>query len=393
MITVEEAKAIVIGSSNKLNKSFTRKIYNCSGYFTSENIHSPLDLPPFDQSNVDGYVSVFSNSNSRKITGEIKAGDNPRIIIKSGECARIFTGAVVPKGSDFVVMQEDVIRNQNRMMLNDVNATKNDLIRKRGSHIRKGELAVTKGTYINPAVSGFLAALGIEKVKVFRKPEISLLITGNELQTPGEKLKFGKVYDSNSFIISSALEKMGLNARDTIFNKDEKDILKKNVSELLELSDVILISGGVSVGKYDFVNEVLDELGVKRLFYKVSQRPGKPLYFGKKDSTYIFGLPGNPASVFTCFYEYVYPLLRKLQGFSDHFLQVKYMTAVNEINKKFKMANFLKAKTSGSTVESLEGQASYILRTFAEADSFIYLPADKFVVRKDEEAEVHMFPY
>ena len=393
MITVEEAKDIVIGSSNKLNKSFTRKIYNCSGYFTSENIHSPLDLPPFDQSNVDGYVSVFSNSNSRKITGEIKAGDNPRIKIKSGECARIFTGAVVPKGSDFVVMQEDVIRNQNRMMLNDVNALKDNLIRRRGSQIKKGELAVPKGTYINPAVSGFIAALGIEHVKVFRKPEISLLITGNELQTPGEKLKFGKVYDSNSFIISSALEKMGLNVRDTIFNKDEKDILKKNVSELSELSDVILISGGVSVGKYDFVNEVLDELGVKRLFYKVSQRPGKPLYFGKKDNTYIFGLPGNPASVFTCFYEYVYPLLRNLQGFCDHFLQVRYLTAVNEINKKFKMANFLKAMTSGSTVESLEGQASYILRTFAEADCFIYLPADKFVVRKDEEAEVHMFPY
>ncbi len=393
MITVEEAKAIVIGSSDRLNKSITRKIYNCSGYFTYENIHSPLDLPPFDQSNVDGYVSVFSKSNSRKITGEIKAGDNPRIKIKSGECARIFTGAVVPKGSDFVVMQEDVIRNQNRMMLNDVNALKDNLIRRRGSQIKKGELAVPKGTYINPAVSGFIAALGIEHIKVFRKPEISLLITGNELQTPGEKLKFGKVYDSNSFIISSALEKMHLNVRVTIFNKDEKDILKKNASELAELSDVILISGGVSVGKYDFVNEVMDELGVKRLFYKVSQRPGKPLYFGKKDNTYIFGLPGNPASVFTCFYEYVYPLLRKLQGFSDHFLQVRYLTAVNEVNKKFKMANFLKAKTSGSTVESLEGQASYILRTFAEADCFIYLPADKFVLRKDEEAEVHMFPY
>ena len=393
MITVEEAKSIVIGSTVKLNKSFTRKINTCSGYFTSENIHSPLDLPPFDQSNVDGYVTVFSSSNSRKIKGEIKAGDNPKIKMKSGECVRIFTGAVVPKGSDFVVMQEDVIRNQNRMMLNDVNALNDNLIRKRGSQIKKGELAVLKGTYINPAVSGFLAALGIEKVKVFRKPEISLLITGNELQTPGEKLKFGKVYDSNSFIISSALEKMGLYTRDTIFNKDEKDTLKKNVSELLELSDVILISGGVSVGKYDFVNEVLDELGVKRLFYKVSQRPGKPLYFGRKDSTYIFGLPGNPASVFTCFYEYVYPMLRKLQGFSDLFLQVRYLNAVNEINKKFKMANFLKAKTSGSLVESLEGQESYILRTFAEADCFIYLPADKFTVRKGEEAEVHMFPY
>ena len=185
---------------------------------------------------------------------------------------------------------------------------------------------------------------------------------------------------------------MGLKIRKTIFIKDIKSILKKQTEELINESDLILISGGVSVGMYDFVNEVLEELGIRKFFYKVAQRPGKPLYFGKADNSYVFGLPGNPASVFTCFYEYVYPLLRKLQGFSDHFLPAVKLQSENEINKSFNLGNFLKARATGNGVESLEGQASYILRTFAEADCLIYLPADKSKVKKGEDVEVHLLP-
>ncbi len=392
MVTVEEAKAVLINSVIKSDKTCVKKIQSCSGYFTSEDIYSSIDLPPFDQSNVDGYACLFSKVNSRRITGEIKAGDNPRYKINPGETSRIFTGAVVPKGTDFVVMQENVIRNQNRIILNDYEISKGKFIRNKGSQIKKGELAVTRNTFITPAVAGFIAALGIDRVRVFRKPEVSLIITGNELQAPGEKLSTGKVFDSNSFMIKSALQRMDIKLKELIFIKDNKGILKKNTRELMDQSDVLLISGGVSVGRYDFVNEVLDELGVKKLFYKVSQRPGKPLYFGMSESTYIFGLPGNPASVFTCFYEYVYPLLRKFQGFSDHFLPAVFLPSENEINKPFKMGNFLKARTTGSGVESLEGQASYILRTFSDADSFIYLPSEKIKVKKGEEVEVHLFP-
>lgn len=392
MVSVEEAKAILSENTFKMDKTCTRSLGKCSGYFTSADIFSKIDLPPFNQSNVDGYATTFSKVNSRKITNEIKAGDNPKFIIKSGEAARIYTGAVVPKGADFIEMQENVIRNQNRLILNEYEIIKGKFIRPKGSQIKKGDLAVGLNTYINPAVAGFIAALGIDKIRVFRKPEINLIITGNELQTPGYKLKSGMIYESNSYMIRSAIEQMSLKITKTIFIKDIKSILKKHTEELIEQSDLVLISGGVSVGMYDFVNEVLEELGVRKLFYKVAQRPGKPLYFGKSGSTYVFGLPGNPASVFTCFYEYVYPLLRKIQGFKDHFLPVVNLKSEEELNKSFKMGNFLKARTTGSGVESLEGQASYILRTFTGANSFIYLPADKSKVKKGEDVEVHLFP-
>ncbi|HMS33221.1 MAG TPA: molybdopterin molybdotransferase MoeA [Ignavibacteria bacterium] len=392
MISVEEAKRILIENTIKADKTCTRSINNCSGYFTSSDIFSSVDLPPFDQSNVDGYATAFSKINSRKIINEIKAGDNPKCIIKSGEAVRIFTGAVVPKGTDFIVMQENVIRNQNRLILNEFEIKKGNFIRPKGSQIKKGELAVAGNTFVTPAVAGFIAALGIEKIKVFKKPEISLIITGSELQTPGVKLKPGMVYDSNSYLIRSALKEMGLKISKAIFIKDIKSLLKKHTKEIIDQSDLVLISGGVSVGMYDFVNEILEELGVSKLFYKVAQRPGKPLYFGKAGSTYVFGLPGNPASVFTCFYEYVYPLLRKLLGFRDHFLQSVKLQSEKELNKSFNLGNFLKARMTANGVEPLDGQASYILRTFTGADCLIYLPAGKLLVKKGEEVEVHLLP-
>ena len=393
MITVEEAKQILIENSSKAERISKKNTGNCSGYFLAEDIFSKLDLPPFDQSNVDGYAINISGSGSRKVIAEIKAGDNPKIKLGEGKAVRIFTGAVVPDGADSVVMQENVTVNGNKIIIDEKLISEGAFIRIKGSQIKKEELAVSKNTYISPAVAGFIASLGIRKVKVYEKPNIHLIITGNELQSPGKKLAKGKVYESNSFILKSALEHMNLKISSVNFIKDNKSKLKKAVSESLNKADVIFISGGVSVGKYDFANEVLENLGVKKLFYKVSQRPGKPLYFGKKNSSYIFGLPGNPASVFTCFYEFVYPLLRKIQGFENIFLKEMMLPVTKELKKSFNLSNFLKAKASENSVESLEGQASYILRTFAEANCFIYLPLEKTNVKKGENVEVHLFPF
>ncbi len=312
--------------------------------------------------------------------------------LKKGEAARVYTGAMVPENADCVIMQEKVTAKGKQISVNDFEPSHGEFIRLKGSQVKCGELALPKDTYISPAVAGFLSAMGIEKVKVYRKPKVSVIITGSELVSPGKKLKTGKVYDSNSFILESALRKMYLNADRVIFIKDNKKKLKKAVSECLLQSDVIFISGGVSVGKYDFVNEVLDELGTNKLFYKVAQRPGKPLYFGKNNDTYILGFPGNPSSVLTCFYEYAYPLLRKIQGFENYFIEQKKMILLKELTKNFSLSNFVKAKTSSNGVEPLEGQASYILKSFAEADCFIYLDQETKQVEAGEEVEVHLFP-
>lgn len=165
----------------------------------------------------------------------------------------------------------------------------------------------------------------------------------------------------------------------------------KAVGKQLECSDVILISGGVSVGKYDFVNEVLDELKVKRLFYKVSQRPGKPLYFGRKAGVFVFGLPGNPASVFTCYYIYVMNLLNRISGIEKNFPATGKIPVLREIEKNFSLSWFLRGKLTEKGVMPLDGQASFMLRTLTEADCFIFMPAGKKKIRKNEPAEVYFF--
>jgi molybdopterin molybdotransferase len=395
MITVEEAKSILIQSTFKLNKTGKRKIKDSTGFFLAEEIYSPVDLPQFNQSNVDGYAVRFSDSNQWKVIDEIKAGDDSRLKLKKGEAARIFTGAVVPEGADCIIMQENIRVRKNIISVDETkfsSLTAGTFIRSRGSQIKKGEHALSKNIYITPAATGFLSAMGMDEVKIFKKPKVSIIITGNEIESPGKKLKHGKVYDSNSFILKSALLQMNLKPDNLIFLKDDKIKLKKIISLYLNKSDVILISGGISVGKFDFVNEVLDKLGTIELFYKVLQRPGKPLYFGKKDNTFIFGLPGNPSSVLTCFYEYAYPLLKKMQGYENYFLNSTRIPVQKDLNKNFKLSNFLKAKINDGGVMPLEGQASYILKSFAEADCFIYLPVETEFVRAGEEVEVHLFP-
>ncbi|MEO8666584.1 MAG: gephyrin-like molybdotransferase Glp, partial [Ignavibacteria bacterium] len=390
-ITVEEAKKILIANSYKLEKSEKRKVSGSSGYFLAENIFSKLDLPPFNQSNVDGYAVKLSLMNEWKVIDEIKAGDSKNIILKKDQAVRIFTGAVVPEVADCVLMQERVTIDKDKIST-DGALTRGEFIRLKGSQIKKGDLAVPKDVLITPALTGFLSAIGFKKIKVYRKPRIFVIVTGNELEIPGNKLSHGKVYDSNSYILRSALEQIGLKAAKIIFVKDNKKKLLKAISECIRKADMLLISGGVSVGKYDFVNDTLEELGTEKLFYKILQRPGKPLYFGKNKKTIIFGLPGNPASVLTCFYEYVYPLLRKMQGYENLFLQERRLKLLRDVNKTFKLSNFLKAKASIDSVESLEGQASFMLRAFTEANCFIYLPLETSHVSAGEEVEVHMLP-
>ena len=392
MITVEEAQKILNNNSYRLKKTINRKVSKSTGYFLAENIFSKLDLPPFNQSNVDGYALKFSDSRTWKVIAEIKAGDHKDIQLEKNEAVRIFTGAEVPQSADCVVMQEKVIVNKNEISLSDKILVRGEFIRGKGSQIKKGEPAISKDILITPAVAGFLSAMGFDMVKVYRKPEIYVIVTGSELQVPGTKLSPGKVYDSNSYILNSSLEQMGLKTKKIIFVKDNKKKLSKIISHCFKKADLILISGGISVGKYDFVNEVMEKTGTEKLFYKISQRPGKPLYFGKNGKTYIFGLPGNPASVLTCFYEYVYPFIRKMLGYEKCFLQETTMRVSTDINKTFKLSNFLKAKVLSDSVEPLEGQGSYIIKSFTDADCFIYLPLETSYVKAGEEVEVHLLP-
>jgi molybdopterin molybdotransferase len=245
-------------------------------------------------------------------------------------------------------------------------------------------------TWLTPGAIGFLCAMGLKKVVVYDKPKITLVVTGNELQQVGEPLKMGKVYDSNSYTLIAAVENTGLKIVNSSLVKDRKAALIKALKGELGKTDVLLISGGVSVGKYDLVEEVLNELGATTIFHNVAQRPGKPLYFGKFKNTLIFGLPGNPSSALTCFYEYVLPALNKLRGKGSPFLKPANYKLMSDFKTVPHLSYFVRGKLSNEGVKPLEGFESYKMKAFADADCLIYLPKGKELWQSGETVEVHL---
>ncbi|MBK8981197.1 MAG: molybdopterin molybdotransferase MoeA [Ignavibacteria bacterium] len=391
MISYKAAVKIISENTFILKNPELKKVTDSLGYVTSEDIKSGTDLPPFDQSNVDGYAVTNSVIGQWRIIREIRAGDHPDFRLKKGEAVRVFTGAELPAGTYSVLMQENVSTESDKLNCHAEKIVKGKFIRKKGIQIKKGTPAIRRGTLINPAVIGFLFSMGIKFVKVYRKPVLSLIVTGDELLEAGAELKEGKVYESNSGLLRGLARYNGFEIRYTAAARDRKSDLKSKVKTLLKKSDILLISGGVSVGKYDYVNEVLNELNVSKLFYKVSQKPGKPLYFGKKSNTSVFGLPGNPASAFTCFYLYVLPVLKKMSGHKKFLPVWKKLPVAKEIRKDFNLSWFLRAKYSDNNVMPLDAQASFMLRTLTEANCFIHMPLNKNKISKGEFADVCIF--
>src|SRR4030095_9178774 len=264
---------------------------------------------------VDGYALSFNSWKENKelvIEGEVAAGSSTSVEISLQHVVRIFTGAAVPHGADTVVMQERTRTENGKLIIADDKLRLGSNVRPQGSEIKAGNLALAKGNLLSPAAIGFLAGIGTNSVSVYPNPSITIIITGNELQQPGNPLQYGKVYDANSFSLSAALSLMNINKVAVECVQDDPDKLTRVLGQALESSDVVLLTGGVSVGDYDFVAQAATACGVKKLFHKIKQRPGKPLYFGKKEQKLVFGLPGNPSSVLTCFYMYVIPALEQL---------------------------------------------------------------------------------
>jgi len=394
MVTVIEARNSVISTVQQGKKEIL-SLSKSSAYILAEDIISPIDSPPFDNSAMDGYAfrySDFVNQKEIKIIGESAAGKSFSKKIKLGEAVRIFTGAEVPVGADTIVMQEKISIANEKLIIQDDKIFLGANIRYKGSQIKKKELALKKGAPLNPGSIGFLASIGIGKAKVFSKPKVAIIITGNELQKPGTKLKTGNIYESNSVALQSALQSVGINFIKTFIVKDNKKSIRTTFKKAMKQCDFILFTGGISVGEYDFVGKVMEEEKVKTIFYKVKQKPGKPLYFGIKNKNYIFGLPGNPASVLTCFYEYVIPSLRKFQGYENPFLKSISVSLTKTINKKIGLTHFMKAGTDYKTATPLEGQESFIMKSFSESNCFIVVPEEVETINAGDEVEIHLLP-
>ena len=234
-----------------------------------------------------------------------------------------------------------------------------------------------------------LAAIGETDVTVYKKPEVAVIITGNELQIPGLPLQSGNVYESNSYMLIAALEQMGIKDIELLYATDDLEELTMRLKEALEIADVVLLTGGVSVGDYDFVVAATEQCSVEKIFHKIKQKPGKPLFFGKKNKQLVFGLPGNPSSVLTCFYEYVAPALQQLQGHLNPGLIKAFLPMASSFSKNEGLTHFLKANYNGQKVTLLSGQESYRLNSFATANCLTCIPENTTILEEGALVEVH----
>jgi molybdopterin molybdotransferase len=382
MIQVKEALAIVAENSSNMPVQKI-PVHKALGYVLAEPLYSPIDMPPFRQSAMDGYAFIHSEKHQYDVIGLSQAGDHLNVKLKENEAVRIFTGAFVPDNADTVIMQEHVMANDRSILITNMPVQFAN-VRAKGEQIGKEDLVFDANTLITPAAIGFLACLGITEIDVYKKPKVAILVTGNELIKPGKKLSKGKIYESNSVMLQAALQTIGINKTKVYKVKDNLKATKKAVKEIVKQYDIVLISGGISVGDYDFVKEALLENGVEELFYKINQKPGKPMFFGSKKETLVFALPGNPASSLTNFYVYVYPAIKNKMGFSETHLP-KLSRKLNEgVTNTTGKTLFLKALYDETRVTVLDGQSSAMLNTFAIANSLLIVPYDVETLKKGE---------
>ncbi|MER3319102.1 MAG: molybdopterin molybdotransferase MoeA [Allomuricauda sp.] len=380
MVTIEQALRIIEDQNISL-KSESKPLEGALGYALSTNTVSPFDVPEFDNSAMDGYA-LCGLYQEYQLVGEVAAGDSKDIILQDGEAVRIFTGAKVPKNTTAVMMQEKTSVTDSTLFLDEMPKIGQN-IRKKGGQLTEGQAVFEQGHILNAPSLALMGSLGLSQLDVFSKPQINIITTGNELVKLGEPKTEGQIYESNSYAISGALQQFGFQHYQKTQIKDDFEATKAGIKSALESCDVLIVSGGISVGDYDFVKRSLEENGVNELFYKVFQKPGKPLYFGRKDNQFVFALPGNPASSLTCFYVYVLPLLQKLSGYENVGLTTYQFPIKHAYENRFGRPSFLKAAVVDGKVEILDGQGSSMIQSMAKGNALAFV-ADGEVLKEGD---------
>lgn len=389
MINVLQAKQLVIENCPAPEiKSFP--LLEASGSILAEAVYAAIDTPPFHQSAYDGYAFSFENWNKKDpliVIGEIQTGSYSNKPLQANEAVRIFTGASVPPGADTVVMQEKVMINGNSIDIQDTELVKGCNVRLQGSQTQKGEIALQREQLLTPAGISFLAAIGINEVKVFSKPAVSIIITGNELTKPDNEITKGKIFESNSAGLIAALQQLGISPVSVNIVDDKDEEIEQAISRQLH-ADILILTGGVSVDDYDLVPASLDKCGVKKVFHKVKQKPGKPFFFGRHQRTLVFALPGNPAAVLSCFYKYVVPAISSFTH--KNYFRKLLLPLVGDFYKKPGLTYFVKGRTGMKSVTILGNQESHLLNSFAVADCLVELEEAKEYFIKGDFVNVSM---
>jgi molybdopterin molybdotransferase len=376
MISVAEAKAIVSANVIPL-QAILLPIEKAANHVLAATVFAICDIPAFAQSSMDGYALKFEDRHQPlQVIGEMAAGVSETLTIKNGEATRIFTGAPLPAGADTVVMQEKINIVAGKLIIKDENLSFGLNVRNQGAEVKQHEVAIAQGTLLTPAAIGYLAQIGITQVSVYPMPSVAIIVTGKELRQPGEPLQFGQVYEANSYALTAALRQANVTDIKVFSADDNLQILTNALEVALAEKDVVILTGGVSVGDYDFVVQAAQQCNVVQLLHKIRQKPGKPLYVGRKNDQLVFGLPGNPSSVLNCFYNYTLPALHQMANQANSVKEIEASLGARYV-KPTGLAHFLKGNYQYGIATPLPAQESFRLSSFAQANCLICLPAER----------------
>ncbi|AAL80666.1 molybdopterin molybdenumtransferase MoeA [Pyrococcus furiosus DSM 3638] len=396
VVSLEEAISII--NSFRLEIGFEEvTLDKALGRIVAEDIYSPLDIPPFDRSTVDGYavraedtfMASEANPVELKVIGEVHAGEQPSVKLSKGEAVYITTGSMMPENANAVIPFEDVEREGDIIRIYKP-AYPGLGVMKKGTDIKKGQLLIRRGTKLTFKETALLSAAGFLKVKVFKKPKVAVISTGNEIVLPGEELRPGQIYDINGRAIVDAVNELGGEGIFVGIARDDRESLKKLILQALEVGDIIVISGGASGGIKDLTASVIEELGEVKV-HGIAIQPGKPTIIGVINGKPVFGLPGYPTSCLTNFTLLVAPLLLRLLGREGKIKKVKAKIKHKVFSVKGRR-QFLPVKLEGDVaVPILKGSGA--VTSFVEADGFVEIPENVESLDEGEEVTVTLFSF
>lgn len=399
-LSLEEARARMLAEIAPVQGTETVALRDALDRVLAADVVSEVDVPSHRNSAMDGYALSADDlpadgERGFAVIGTSWAGHPFDGKVKAGECVRIMTGATVPEGTDTVVMQEQV-RRDNDVAFIGSGHRRGQNVRAAGEDLARGEAALAAGAYLRPAHLGLVASLGMSELVVRRRPRVAFFSTGDELVSIGRPLGEGQIYDSNRYSLFGMLKRLGVEIIDLGVVRDKPGDLEAAFAEAARRADAVITSGGVSVGEADFVTDTLDRLGEVG-FWTVAMKPGRPIAFGRLGQAWFFGLPGNPVSVMATFYQLVQPALERLAGLeTPEPPPTLKAIAANGLKKKSGRLEFQRGicrrQPDGSyTVESTGHQGSGILRSMCEANCFIVLEQDRGRVEAGEEVLVQPF--
>ena len=386
MITFEEALNLVLDSAIETNVENVDMI-NSLNRVLAEDIFSDIDMPPFDKSAVDGYACKKADINNElELIEVIPAGKKPDKDIQSGQCSKIMTGAMLPIGADCVVMVEDTVSSDKRVKF--VKETTSINICYKAEDIKKGALVLNKGIIIKPQDIAVMASVGAVNPKVSCQPKIGIISTGDELVEPSVIPEISQIRNSNAWQLIAQVQKAGAYANYEGIAKDDKESTYNKIASAFSDNDIVLLTGGVSMGDFDYVPEILNEMGVNILFKSIAVQPGRPTVFGLKDNKYIFGLPGNPVSSFVQFEMLAKPLILKMMGCIEEIPVLNLPMGIDYRRKKTERKAFIPVNIKDGLIFPVQYHGSAHIHAYAFANGLIWMEKGQSELRKGEAVNV-----